>query len=584
MIRLNKALGFLVLCFAAFALSSTAALGADKQYTLDISPSSGTSPLMVTATFTNQGNSSFNSLTLTPPTGSNYTITGLGASRGDWSLVNGSIQVLNINLPTGTGQYVTVTFTLATSSCAAQSGDWKAVVYTGSSLTGQKFQQVAPSSTSTSVSAVCWTLTYSAGPHGTISGATPQTVANGGSGTAVTAVANPGYRFVRWSDGSTANPRTDTNVTGNISVTANFVGTLAWGTQPHGALAGGLIGPVTVTGTGLDGDTITLSLGPSGTLTGNTATMTGGVATFNDVKTAADTPAGQYTLTASDTTNADVQPVSSNAFTVSANNGILTCPTDTNPPTGAVTSFDINDTSSSYVDSTGSRTDNKEGSPCVAIPFSVVASVSPVHKITVNWDELAQPNVALEIHVTWPPELVGAGMLPKPTYYDIGLGTFLAGQCLATSATPADPPEQIGTLNADIDASQTSIPMSFTKLPPYPFPIILRSSASGTDPERMLVTGADGSTAGNYIVVRATGLTPASQHTNGFPVMWTPMPVDDGSGTNAPAGAQVQTCVFDETTTPVDLALCGPQTSEPLQPCVQATQKLRVTGDWLISK
>ena len=34
---------------------------------------------------------------------------------------------------------------------------------------------------------------------------------------------NSGYHFVNWSDGvSTANPRTDTNVTANVTVTANF--------------------------------------------------------------------------------------------------------------------------------------------------------------------------------------------------------------------------------------------------------------------------------------------------------------------------------------------------------------------------
>ena len=67
-----------------------------------------------------------------------------------------------------------------------------------------------------------FTLTYTAGANGTISGTSPQTVASGGSGTPVTAVPNTGYHFVQWSDGSTANPRTDTNVTGNISVTASF--------------------------------------------------------------------------------------------------------------------------------------------------------------------------------------------------------------------------------------------------------------------------------------------------------------------------------------------------------------------------
>jgi uncharacterized repeat protein (TIGR02543 family) len=69
---------------------------------------------------------------------------------------------------------------------------------------------------------VTFTLIYTAGSNGTISGTSLQTVNSGSNGTAVTAVANTGYHFVNWSDGSTSNPRTDTNVTANVSVTANF--------------------------------------------------------------------------------------------------------------------------------------------------------------------------------------------------------------------------------------------------------------------------------------------------------------------------------------------------------------------------
>jgi trimeric autotransporter adhesin len=67
-----------------------------------------------------------------------------------------------------------------------------------------------------------YTLSYSAGANGTISGNTRQTVATGGSGTQVTAVPNTGYQFVSWSDGVMTASRTDTNVTRNISVTASF--------------------------------------------------------------------------------------------------------------------------------------------------------------------------------------------------------------------------------------------------------------------------------------------------------------------------------------------------------------------------
>jgi len=66
------------------------------------------------------------------------------------------------------------------------------------------------------------TLIYTAGPGGSISGTTPQTVVSGADGSQVTAVPNTGYRFVRWSDDVMTASRTDTNVTADINVTAVF--------------------------------------------------------------------------------------------------------------------------------------------------------------------------------------------------------------------------------------------------------------------------------------------------------------------------------------------------------------------------
>ncbi|MGG1556527.1 InlB B-repeat-containing protein, partial [Paenibacillus ferrarius] len=65
-----------------------------------------------------------------------------------------------------------------------------------------------------------YTLTYTAGANGTITGASPQTVGYSLSGTAVTAEPNTGYHFVNWSDGSTDATRTDKNVTADKSLTA----------------------------------------------------------------------------------------------------------------------------------------------------------------------------------------------------------------------------------------------------------------------------------------------------------------------------------------------------------------------------
>ncbi|MFZ2187946.1 MAG: InlB B-repeat-containing protein [Candidatus Moraniibacteriota bacterium] len=85
------------------------------------------------------------------------------------------------------------------------------------------------------------TLTYTAGVNGTITGSASQSINLGTSGTAVSATASANYHFVNWSDGSTANPRTDTNITNDIAVTANFAPntfTLKYKCEENGKLDG----------------------------------------------------------------------------------------------------------------------------------------------------------------------------------------------------------------------------------------------------------------------------------------------------------------------------------------------------------
>ena len=98
-----------------------------------------------------------------------------------------------------------------------------------------------------------YTLTYTAGANGSISGTRPQTVVSGNSGSAVTAVPATGYHFVNWSDSSTANPRTDSSVSGNISVTANFAintYTLTYNTSTGGTISGTTLQTVNYGGNG----------------------------------------------------------------------------------------------------------------------------------------------------------------------------------------------------------------------------------------------------------------------------------------------------------------------------------------------
>ncbi len=54
-----------------------------------------------------------------------------------------------------------------------------------------------------------YTVGYKAKEHGTLSGITYQVVAVGEAGLPVNAVADAGYKFAQWSDGSTMNPRVD---------------------------------------------------------------------------------------------------------------------------------------------------------------------------------------------------------------------------------------------------------------------------------------------------------------------------------------------------------------------------------------
>ncbi len=87
-------------------------------------------------------------------------------------------------------------------------------------------------------------LNYSAGTGGTLTGETSQTVNAGANATAVTAVADAGYRFLSWSDGSTSALRQDQTIQTNIIVRANFAQDkpptyrLHYKAQPHGAVFG----------------------------------------------------------------------------------------------------------------------------------------------------------------------------------------------------------------------------------------------------------------------------------------------------------------------------------------------------------
>ena len=108
-----------------------------------------------------------------------------------------------------------------------------------------------------------YTLTYTAGANGSITGDSPQTITSGENGTTVTAVANPGYHFVDWSDGVLTASRTDTNVLANVSVTANFAINTTVTYYSSGSYDGWILetGEKTSKGGALDSKSTTFRLG-----------------------------------------------------------------------------------------------------------------------------------------------------------------------------------------------------------------------------------------------------------------------------------------------------------------------------------
>jgi hypothetical protein len=152
-----------------------------------------------------------------PSTMPTVSVTGSGATglisvSGGMSLKYGQTLKLTLAVtPTGAA------------GCGSSTSTWTATGWDGTNFSGERYPLKSTGNVLTAnINGAC-TLTYNAGAGGTISGTTPQTVAYGGSGTQVTAVPNAGYNFANWSDSVTTAARTDSPVTANKSVTANFV-------------------------------------------------------------------------------------------------------------------------------------------------------------------------------------------------------------------------------------------------------------------------------------------------------------------------------------------------------------------------
>jgi len=141
----------------------------------------------------------------------------LSYSAGDNGFINGSsTQILDYGT---TGSAVT-----ASSSLHHHFVNWSdgATSTTRTDIANSNLSVTANFATTT------YTLSYSADnsvdPDGIIIGSSTQIVIDGNSGTEVRASSSPKYHFLKWSDNSSSNPRTDINITNDIYVTASFEG------------------------------------------------------------------------------------------------------------------------------------------------------------------------------------------------------------------------------------------------------------------------------------------------------------------------------------------------------------------------
>ena len=172
-------------------------------------PSTSTNPLMVSNVTAN--------LTLTATfTQQTFTVSFLAGMGGN--LTGSATQTVAYG-----GSATAVTAVPATGYTFS---GWSGTGFTSTSTNPLTVANVTANLTVTATFAVLRTVTFLAGANGTLTGATTQSVADGGNATAVTAVPNPGYALVSWTGPgfptTSSNPLTVTNVTADLTLTATF--------------------------------------------------------------------------------------------------------------------------------------------------------------------------------------------------------------------------------------------------------------------------------------------------------------------------------------------------------------------------
>lgn len=206
------------------------ALVSEAGTTATVTIPAGQPQIFLTATPLNDLiNEGAESIVLSAPPAATYSL-GVPAS-GATSIADAAVAVLTTNANPTEGGTTTGGGTYYTGSSqpinAIPAVGWHFVSWSGAGIENVN----APSTTviidtaktvTANFAINSYTITYTAGPNGTLIGSSSQNADYGTNGTPIAAVPASGYHFANWSDGSTANPRTDTSVTSNLNVTANF--------------------------------------------------------------------------------------------------------------------------------------------------------------------------------------------------------------------------------------------------------------------------------------------------------------------------------------------------------------------------
>ena len=240
----RRLLGFLIsILLVAFSLPALADSGDKFSAVMSpTSPPAQSGPITFTATIKNLARFDYlKSYTVTVPAG--LTISGTPTASSGSVSVSGQVVSVNGTLVayTKTTQLTIKAAPASTLGCGPNALLWGATAKGGLIVNNEVFTLDSSSVLNTTVTKLCYTLTYGAGSCASVTGTTPQTVGPGASGTAVSAVPAAHNHFVSWSDGSTANPRTDANVNGNVNVSASCAidtFTLTYGAGSGGSIVG----------------------------------------------------------------------------------------------------------------------------------------------------------------------------------------------------------------------------------------------------------------------------------------------------------------------------------------------------------